>query len=487
MLSPVPPSSTQPKQALERPKRSIRRRLLGWTLVAVIVPTLLSMGAFGFIARDTLGKQWEADGRMLAQTVAASLEGRISAGLDRRDGELMSSLSHDRRIAFAVIVDRNNNVKHSSVFDAKAFESYRKGETTWSKMQVSDVGNAQSTMVSEKLVVHTTPVLTNGGSERMARAGPDTALAIEDMEGALVLGIHPLGLGNMLVNFHLAQGAAALIACIVVLPLMSSVMRRWTRPLADLVTVTRRLAEGKPPEPVLVRSMDELGFLSCAFNDMASSLMGSRRQLMEMNESLEQRVKERTSELQEAMTRLDEMASTDALTHLANRRAFNAALTRFNEDARRSNGDMAAILIDLDGFKPVNDTFGHDVGDELLVLTGQVLKRHCRDFDMAARLGGDEFAVLLRRVDKEEALARAQTILDEFTAEATQLLSRYDNGVPVSMSVGVAMRRETRAKGCEALIRFADQALYAAKGAGKSCVRVAEYVEEAEEETVEGA
>ena len=458
-----PPKTAVAPSMPSRPKRSIRNRLVVWTIIAMIVPTVLSMVGFRLIVRDAISKEADAEGRLLAEMVAASLKGRLADGFDRHEGELLSSIGRDKRVAFIFITDSNRNIRHAGIFDPKAMKEFQRNESTFNMTQGASVAEPQVHHFGNDLVVHSLPLPKESATGQTAT-----------FEGTLVLGLHRPATPSVLTNFNLAQAASALLACLIVIPVVSIVMRRWTRPLADLVTVTRRLAEGRPPEPIAVGTMDELGYLSCAFNDMASRLIVSRRELVDANESLEQRVKDRTAELHEAMTRLDEMASTDPLTHLANRRAFNDALARFGEDARRSSSDLLAILIDLDGFKPVNDTYGHDVGDELLVLAAEVMQRNCRDFDMAARLGGDEFAMLIRRTDVEEATARAQRMLAEFTEEATALLSRFEKDVPVSMSIGIASRHQTRAAGGEQLVQFADRALYVAKGNGKSCVHVSD-------------
>src|SRR5690606_9862497 len=134
----------------------------------------------------------------------------------------------------------------------------------------------------------------------------------------------------------------------------------------------------------------------------------------------------------------------------------------------RSGTEVAVVMIDLDGFKAVNDTYGHDLGDQLLVLTSKVLRARCREGDLVARMGGDEFILLLPRTGIDAACVRADQIRRDFEREAQTILS--DNGPRVTMSLGVACNSQTRPSTSAKLITQADHALYRAKSAGKSCV-----------------
>jgi diguanylate cyclase (GGDEF)-like protein/PAS domain S-box-containing protein len=153
----------------------------------------------------------------------------------------------------------------------------------------------------------------------------------------------------------------------------------------------------------------------------------------------------------------------DALTGLPNRALFLDRLEHALTRARRDNPGLAVLFVDLDDFKTVNDSFGHGVGDDLLVKVAERLRRILRDADTAARMGGDEFAVLLE--DTSEAQA------PEFVAERilTALRDRFElNGqqVRLSGSVGIAVYRGPE-HSAEELLRHADVAMYAAKQQGK--------------------
>lgn len=162
-----------------------------------------------------------------------------------------------------------------------------------------------------------------------------------------------------------------------------------------------------------------------------------------------------------AVAELEEEANRDPLTGLPNRRLFLRRLDRaFERQRRRDDYGFAVCYIDLDHFKPWNDSQGHLAGDRLLIEAARRLTGCVRPGDMAARLGGDEFAVLL---DDLQSPMDAQCVADRIRR---QLLWEAPTGQPVSASVGVAMSRE--AVDPSALLDKADRAMYADKAAKRS-------------------
>lgn len=163
-------------------------------------------------------------------------------------------------------------------------------------------------------------------------------------------------------------------------------------------------------------------------------------------------------------------ASHDALTELANRRGFERALAHFWASAGDENIPHAIIMIDLDGFKPVNDTYGHAVGDEVLKMVAKTLRQHVRASDVAARLGGDEFAVLLHGCPMHQAQEVAETLLSSIS-EAK--LEWEGHRIGVSASIGVAPI-DGKSESLRNVIEVADSACYSAKKLGKNRVFTAE-------------
>lgn len=190
----------------------------------------------------------------------------------------------------------------------------------------------------------------------------------------------------------------------------------------------------------------------------------------ELHTTLEQ-LRQKNAQLEELVDKLQAMALTDPLTGLANRRAFKMALDRSFAECSRYGQDLACIMIDLDGFKQFNDALGHQRGDELLQLAGQVLLHNCRRCDVAARFGGDEFVLLLPQTDLPMARACARRIAEEFPTALAPLSAIASGLRPVTMSMGLACLRHSSPATPEQMIAHADQALYLAKQAGKTCLK----------------
>jgi diguanylate cyclase (GGDEF)-like protein len=161
-----------------------------------------------------------------------------------------------------------------------------------------------------------------------------------------------------------------------------------------------------------------------------------------------------------------EAAIHDALTGLHNRRAFNESLERSVARQDRQGGSFVLLLLDIDHFKRLNDTFGHPAGDAALRNTAQLLERHLRKSDLAARYGGEEFAVILASTDRAGGLHLAEKVRS--TVEGGHLV--FDGArLSVTVSVGMAVWPED-GREAAALVAAADRALYAAKQAGRNRV-----------------
>jgi diguanylate cyclase (GGDEF)-like protein len=163
------------------------------------------------------------------------------------------------------------------------------------------------------------------------------------------------------------------------------------------------------------------------------------------------------------MESVQRLAATDGLTRIANRRAFEATLERELARATRTAEHVSLVMVDIDHFKDLNDSLGHQAGDEVLRNAAAALACACREFDTAARYGGEEFAVILPGCHPEEAL------------EAAERLRQAVGGAPMPVrltaSAGVATF-PSHAGDAESLVRAADEALYAAKRGGRNQTKV---------------
>ena len=159
------------------------------------------------------------------------------------------------------------------------------------------------------------------------------------------------------------------------------------------------------------------------------------------------------------------VAVTDGLTGIANRSNMEMALTNEFERSKRYNAPLAVIFLDIDNFKVVNDTYGHQKGDEVLVAVASLLQKFCRTNDVAARYGGEEFLMLLPHSNAQGAFKIAERVREE-----VMKISFYGNEFPFSVTVscGVTELNKDFMKNTDQLVAAADQALYEAKNGGRN-------------------
>ena len=213
-------------------------------------------------------------------------------------------------------------------------------------------------------------------------------------------------------------------------------------------------------------SADELGAVMASFARMLGSIDGRSGGMDGFVERLEGAYRE----LEQANARLKEFSFRDEVTGLYNRRFFGIRLEEEVSRYRRFGHPVSVVLLDLDGFKSVNDDLGHAAGDQTLRVMGDILLKYSRGINVLCRWGGDEFAALLVETNKAGAESYAERI--------RQVLASYPfaHGRQVTASFGVATLPDDVPPAAEAIVRAADAALYAAKRAGKNRVALSESV-----------
>lgn len=181
------------------------------------------------------------------------------------------------------------------------------------------------------------------------------------------------------------------------------------------------------------------------------------------------RILDLQSQLMLAREELRVQATHDHLTGIRNRGAILESLDSQLSRAARERGPIAVLMCDVDCFKSVNDTHGHQAGDEILRETAQRMKSAVRAYDIVGRYGGEEFLVVLPRCDAEGALRQAERLREAFSSEPFRAMGRL---LPVTCSFGVSWREQASLRDAEMLIREADMALYAAKANGRNRVEL---------------
>jgi diguanylate cyclase (GGDEF)-like protein len=223
------------------------------------------------------------------------------------------------------------------------------------------------------------------------------------------------------------------------------------------------LAELMAREPTIARlepKADVPGALVGNFSKMFETI---EQQANEIN-SFATRLDAAYKELESTNARLKETSFKDDVTGLYNRRFFTIRLEEEISRHRRFNHPVSIVVLDLDGFKSVNDELGHTAGDETLRDVAQILMKHSRGINVVSRYGGDEFAILLVETSKAGARLYAERIREVIAR------FRFSHGKRVTASLGVGSLPDDDAGNAEELFKMADEALYAAKRSGKNQV-----------------
>nr|WP_269747402.1 sensor domain-containing diguanylate cyclase [Imhoffiella purpurea] len=175
--------------------------------------------------------------------------------------------------------------------------------------------------------------------------------------------------------------------------------------------------------------------------------------------------------LMEHQNQLERMAHYDALTSLPNRVLLSARLQQAMANARRRERCLGVIYLDLDGFKSINDTHGHTLGDELLITVSGRMRRTLREVDTLARLGGDEFAAILVDLCDRDACG---PLVERLLAAAAEPVELDGRRLQVTASLGITFYPQATEVDGDQLLRQADQAMYRAKQSGKNRYQVFE-------------
>ena len=184
---------------------------------------------------------------------------------------------------------------------------------------------------------------------------------------------------------------------------------------------------------------------------------------------LQDELRHKNKQLEEMLERVETLAITDPLTGLFNRRRFEAVIESEFGRAKRYNTPLSCLMLDIDHFKCINDTYGHRTGDQVLKETAGVIKRCIREVDTAARWGGEEFIVLLPETKKENAAAFASRLMAAISDLQVPCIKKQ-----ITISVGIASIPDPSIETGEKLINVSDLAMYEAKGKGRNRIEVSQ-------------
>ncbi len=237
---------------------------------------------------------------------------------------------------------------------------------------------------------------------------------------------------------------------------------RASRRLADDIERCHRSRRLKDIQALPTERPDELGRIASVFTEVIMAAERDSRAAARIRKAFTSEV-ERAR--QDTTKRLERLASRDALTNLGNRRFLEAELPELVRTSIRDGAPLVALAIDMDHFKPINDTLGHAAGDDLLKSFADLLQANVRGGDFAFRVGGDEFLVLMPDGSDVAAEALAGRLRTQFAQLASVRFAKHEKRPGISAGIAV-LDPEIHADG-KALIKSADDALYRAKRGGR--------------------
>ncbi len=431
--------------------------LVGATLLVMLAVVALMLQRQGAMQSEVVGQSRDAmhelvferlrrHGQAQSAQVADSLVNPLYYFDLDAIGVIARNVLRQPDVRYVLVYDNNGDIIHDGSGDIPTYGQAMRDPLAYEAVSANGV-HAQWT---DSVLDVSSPVRV--GDQRLGgvRIGYslDAVRADEDAASS-ALGRRLGAIGTR----HLWWIALALLALVALGALASLVMQRaLVRPIRELADMAREIESGNFSATVAPSARnDEVGDLTRAFGRMGDSIARHDRDIRRM-------------------------AYTDALTGLANRLAFRESLDQRLMQLRGAGRPLALLFADIDDFKRVNDTLGHDAGDEVLVQFANRIRAAVEDCGseetLLARFGGDEFVILLQggAGPRDDVRERAAALAETLVAELGRPIVVQGRQVFLGSSVGITMFPEDAA-GATALMKNGDIAMYQAKVAGKSCHR----------------
>ncbi len=428
--------------------------------ISLIVATALGVAAFliGQQIRDETSRL-RSQGLALAAMLAEVADEALSSADMSNVVAMLDGLGSDRDIAYVAVLDA-----HGRPLITRSYGGGVVPATPPAMPKVGDAGRLDPGLADPRLLDLAVPVYTP--PRLSSRAG--TA-------GRPIIGYIRLGMSfdrswtRMRANL---VGALTVVAALLIVAVVATLLmtRRLVAPMRQLMRAARAVGAGKLDVYVPAKSSDELGLLTHTFNHMTQRLAASQAEVATYQRTLEDKVTQRTKELEIATAQAYKLAQHDILTGLPNRALLNQRLKQIVAQAARDGHQVACLFLDFDHFKRINDTLGHDAGDQLLQAVAQRLTSAVRESDTVARLGGDEFVLILPGLDPVHAAYEVMTVLTRVRESFLAPFRLGDQTPTLTCSIGVSVY-PVDATDPNGLIKQADTAMYAAKEAGRNAYR----------------
>ncbi|MEO8344404.1 MAG: EAL domain-containing protein [Betaproteobacteria bacterium] len=444
--------------------------------VGLIFLTAVAVSMFHFMQQWRDGEQQlRSQGTALLGIVADLAENGLYTADRSSLEQMLESISNDPDVAYATVFDARGKVlvehRFASGLAKEPLPSLDLDPLPASRQVVDHIvtiGGKQyielvGTIARPRSVASVLP------GAAVTAAGLNT-VAVEAPTGYLRLGMSQ-DVHRRLFREQ-AVGAIAVVLALLVFAILATLLltRRLVAPMHRLMRAARAVGAGRLDVHVPASSSDELGLLTHTFNHMTQRLGESQSEVANYQRTLEDKVTQRTKELEVATAHAYKLAQHDILTGLPNRSLLNQRLKQILALALRDGTHVACLFLDFDHFKRINDTLGHDAGDQLLQSIAQRLIGAVRESDTVARLGGDEFVIVLPGLEPEPAAYEVMAVLTRVRESFLAPFRLSDQMPTLTCSIGVAMYPVDASDGGN-LIKQADTAMYAAKEAGRNAYR----------------
>lgn len=421
---------------------TLRHRLLLLTLLPSTLIAIALVTYFTISGMRTLEGELRTKGTATVRYLAPISEYGIIAGQGEGLYSLAQATVQESGVKAAIIVNQ-------------------KGRPIAVSGRVSLASDTLRSQLSQPIVVaETGDWIAFGAPVRRSLQETDELFELASGNGETV----PETIGHVFVEFDkselaarqselLIRGLLIVFVGLLVLAILAIAMAdNLARPVKRLVKAITDMSSGRLDTRVTVRSGGELGFLEQGFNDMANHIEGAHHLLQ--------------ARIEEATAQLAHQARHDALTGLFNRREFEHCLEQALAAVKAGGDEGVALFIDLDRFKPVNDSCGHLAGDELLRQIAQIFRGRLREEDTLARIGGDEFGIILAGCSG----TRARQVADDLCALANAFRFIWQDKVfAIGASIGLTPIN-ARVDSITSILAAGDSACYRAKDSGRNQV-----------------
>ncbi|WP_321323059.1 diguanylate cyclase [Thiomicrorhabdus sp.] len=349
-------------------------------------------------------------------------------------------------------VDHKMNYKIGAVLDDQARPVFYDSQGKLSKPTETGLG-------SSSLFGHTFPITYNGPAFKEPQYLGQVTLYSNER---LVFERVKYGFFLILINSVVKTFALWLI-------IFYFIKRYLGKPLNEFTDKIKN-QDINEPKPITLElpwsDKNEIQILKGSYNQMIEELNTKQQALVTLNAELDQMVKVRTHQLEKAKDEAEVLASTDMLTNLKTRRAFFEIGNHLFNEATRTGDHLSMIMMDIDHFKTINDTYGHSAGDKVLATFAQTISSLVRTSDLTGRIGGEEFALILARTDEQGAKQLAEKIRQAFMAIQVE----YEGQIITSSASFGVIEADTKAFTLDEALALSDQALYEAKHRGRNQV-----------------